>query len=118
MFSFLRTTIICFGLLFFSFSEGFSAVSFVPASDIYMSGTTTDLRFDVTSAIVDSGSTVLPPHLHTDTKSFSGAFYLSGAGWVQFDTGSYVVSLDCGSQSLDSLTNNCKLYGSGYSETI
>lgn len=59
-----------------------------------------------------------PPVLDTMTMTFSGAFYLSGAGWVDFSTGSYSVSLDCGIQSIDSLIAPCTLSGVAYGEMV
>jgi hypothetical protein len=50
--------------------------------------------------------------------TFSWAFYLSGAGWVDFSTGSYSVSLDCGGQPLGTLTAPCILDGTAYSEMV
>lgn len=73
-------------------SEGFSAPTYTPAPQIYMtgqslSGGVVQARFDVAAALIASNASIAPAHLETSTigtspKTFSGAFYLSGAGWV------------------------------------
>ncbi len=68
-------------------SEVFSAPVYSPAPQIYMtgqslSGGVVQARFDVAAALKDSGSLIAPAYLDTNSSTFSGAFYLSGAGWV------------------------------------
>ena len=65
-----------------------------------------------------SATTVSSPYLDTPTRQFHGAFYLSGAGWVDFSTGSSLVSLDCGAQLLSGLTLSCGITGTGYAEIV
>lgn len=85
---------------FLSISFESYADSFVPGPSITMTGANARVFFDVADDIANSGTTASPPKLLTTTKTFSGAFYLSGAGWVLFNTGSYQVNLDCGAQYL------------------
>lgn len=116
---FIRSIVVL--LSFFSMTEIFAAtgfISYTPAPQIYLSGANSDVHFDVAGVLFDSGSAVPAVHLNTSTKSFSGVFYLSGAGWVMMSTGSYSVAIDCGSQSLSSLTASCTLSGTAYSENI
>lgn len=102
-------------------SEGFSAPTYTPAPQIYMtgqslSGGVVQARFDVAAALIASSASIVPAHLETPSKTFSGAFYLSGAGWVDI-TG---VMLDCGGQLLSNLAPNtpCSLSGIAQSEVI
>lgn len=89
-------------------------MNYTPAAHIYLTGSSPEARFDVARAIVDSGSTASAPYLDTTLMTFSGTFYLSGAGWVEFDA----VHMDCGSQSLSSLTSACTLSGTALSEMV
>lgn len=97
-------------------------VKYTPANTIALSGSNTQVRFDVATEIYTTffpaSPPVPPPSLSTVTRSFSWAFYLSGAGWVLMSTGSYTTRLDCGIQYLSWLTSNCILSGSAWSETI
>ena len=103
--------------LFFGYTTSVSAVfTFIPGPTIALTGANNGVYFDVADDLF--GYSSLPPHLHRDTKTFSGSFYLSGAGWIQFDAPGYRVQLDCGIQLLDSLTLPCVLSGTGWSETI
>lgn len=103
-----------------SVSESFaSSYTYTPAATIYMtgqslSGGVVQARFDVAKALADSGSSFSAPLFNTGSKSFSGVFYLSGAWWVDMAG----VNLDCGIQSLSSLSTPCTLSGSAQSETI
>ena len=92
--------------------------SYLPGANIAMTGSTYTARFDIASELF--GSAVSIPNLDTTTTipTFSGAFYGSGIGWIMFATGSYQVSLDCGGQSLNGLTTNCHLSGTGWSENV
>jgi uncharacterized membrane protein YczE len=100
-------------------SVGYGTVIYTPSAQILLTGSTSTARFDVAAAIIASGSTATVPILNTITSTFSGTFYLKDIGWVLFDTGStYRVSLNCGAQSLDSLTSPCSITGTGWSETI
>lgn len=47
-----------------------------------LSGGVVQARFDIAAALKDSGSLIAPAYLDTNSSTFSGAFYLSGAGWV------------------------------------
>lgn len=93
-------------------------VKYTPAPQISLSGSSSDARFDVAQVLYDSLSPISAPKLDTTTRTFSGAFYLSGAGWVLMNTGSYSTKLDCGAQYLSGLTSNCTLSGYAWSETI
>lgn len=107
--------------LFLSGTSLFAAVGFqnyIPAAKIFLTGSNTQVHFDVAGVLFDSGSSVSAPFLDTTTKTFSGTFYLSGAGWVLMGTGTYNTKLDCGAQSLSSLVSNCTLSGTAWSETI
>ncbi len=103
---------------FLSISFESSANSFTPGPSIAMTGSSDQVFFDVADDIANNGATTSPPKFLTTTKTFSGAFYLSGAGWVLFDTGSYQVNLDCGAQYLTWLTTTCTLSGSAWGEMI
>jgi hypothetical protein len=74
----------------------YAATTYMPGPTISMTGSSDRVYFYVADDIYTAISAVGAPVLHTDTLTFSGAFYLSGAGWVDFSTGSYSVSLDCG----------------------
>ena len=93
-------------------------VKYTPAPKIFLSGSNSDVRFDVAQVLYDSSSLIPAAYVDTTTKTFSGAFYLSGAGWVLLNTGTYVTRLDCWGQYLSGLTTNCTLSGSAWSETI
>ena len=118
------TRISRFFILFFCFSiTGVTAfwtgfVKYTPAPRIFLSGSNSEVRFDVAEVLYNSSSLIPAPFIDTNTKIFSGAFYLSGAGWVLWNTGSYVTNLDCWSQYLSWLTSNCTLSGYAWSETI
>ncbi len=94
------------------------AYTFTPGPSIAMTWANDRVFFDVADDITNSGATASPPNLVTATKTFSGTFYLSGAGWVLFDTGSYQVNLDCGAQSLSLLSAPCTLSGTAWGEMI
>lgn len=102
----------------FMFSEGQAAVTFIPASQVSLTGSNDRVYFDVADEIYNSGSTIGAPVLETAIATFSGAFYLSGAGWVDFGVGTDRVKLDCGGQSLSALSAPCTLSGVAYSEII
>lgn len=104
-------------VLFFGYSSSGNALSFfVPGPTISLTGANNGVYFDVADDLFGYPST--PPRLYTAGKSFSGSFYLTGAGWVQFDAPGYRVDLDCGTQLLSTLTLPCVLSGTGWSETI
>ncbi len=92
------------------------ASSYSPGATIIMTGSNMDVRFDVASDLSTFDATV--PTLETATKTFTGAFYATGIGWIEFSTGAYHVGLDCGAQSLNSLTSNCTFTNTGWSENI
>ncbi len=91
-------------------------LGFIPADTIFLSGSNAEVHFDVASPLY--GYSFSQATLNTSTRTFSWAFYLSGAGWVLFNTGTYMTRLDCGGQSLGSLSSNCTLSGYAWSETI
>jgi len=93
---------------FFFVSEVSAAMSFQPGATIALTGSNDEVFFDVVDDIFDAGTTGIPPVLHTDSSTFSGTFYLTGAGWVDFATGSARVELDC-DQLLSELTSPCTL---------
>ncbi len=119
VFRFLALLISSSILFFLSCLQGNAlSYTFTPGPQIALSWGTSSVYFDVWWAIVASGSTVPAPYLDTTTREFHGAFYLSGAGWVDFSTGSYSVTLDCGVQSLSSLTFPCSVIGTAYGELV
>lgn len=89
--------------------------AYVPAAMISMTGTVEGnsmvgtVRFDMSAYTEDIAS--LSPRVDTSTKTFTGGFYSDGVGWFTFQTGSETVKLDCGIQSLNSLTSKCTLTG-------
>lgn len=93
-----------------------SAAQFIPGNYIDMTGSNASVRFDIASELYSSDA--FSPYLISGSRDFDGAFYGSGIGWVMFSTGVYQVSLDCGAQSLSTLTANCTLSGTGWSELI
>lgn len=46
-------------------------VDFALAPQVYLSGTSSDARFDVAGALFDSGSPIPAPHIVTGTRTFS-----------------------------------------------
>ena len=106
-----------FWVLFFV-DTCFAALTYIPADDISMTWANSEVFFDVKDDIINAGSSVIWPKLSTITQSFSWAFYLSGAGWIDLGATWYGVSLDCGLQPLDALTLPCELTGTGYGELI
>jgi hypothetical protein len=81
-----------------------------------MTGSTTSVRFDIASELYSSDA--YSPYLDTNSRDFDGTFYGSGIGWVMFSTGTYQISLDCGAQSLSTLSTDCTLSGTGWSELV
>ncbi len=51
-----------------------------------MTGSNGEVFFDVADDIYLSGTSISGPNFDTTLGTFSGAFYLSGAGWVDFST--------------------------------
>jgi len=90
--------------------------TYTPWPRISLTGTTSDVRFDV--AAVLHGTTYSWAYLHTSSSTLSGAFYINTIGWALMASGSYRVEMDCGTQSLGNLTASCQLTGSGWSENI
>lgn len=80
--------------------EGFASVTYTytPASQISLTGTTTDTRFDVASVLY--GTSFSGAYLDTTTRNMSGAFYIQDIGWALMSSGSYQVAIDCGTQYL------------------
>lgn len=112
-------TLISLLLLSLATAGGVSAsVSYIPGTTIAMTGSNTDVRFDVASAL--HGYTALPPQLDTTTMTFSGVFYGKNIGWIEFSTGSYQVSLDCDDIDISTLSdsNICHLRGTGWNDNI
>lgn len=112
------------GLLLTTTHGAFAAEQYMPATEIAMSGTSIDpqfpIRFDVLSDLTNAGKADFWPRLNTSSMTFSGAFYITGIGWVLLSTsdGVYQVRLNCGSQSIDALTSSCQLEGTAHSENI
>lgn len=98
--------------------EESAASTYTPGATITMTGSNSSVRFDIASDLYDNGADASPPALTTATKTFTGAFYGSGIGWIEFSTGTYQVSLDCGAQYLSGLTLDCVLSGTGWSENV
>lgn len=96
--------------------EESAASTYTPGATIAMTGSNNSVRFDVASDLF--GYDAISPTLITATKTFTGAFYGSGIGWIEFSTGTYQVSLDCGAQYLTGLTLDCVLSGTGWSENV
>jgi hypothetical protein len=113
-----RILLVSFFLAFGCFILPVGALSYTPASVITLTGSDGGVFFDVDDDIFTASTSVPWPRLMTATATFSWAFYLTGAGWVDFSTGSYSVSLDCGAQSLSALVSPCTLSGVAYSEVI
>ncbi len=93
-----------------------AANSYTPGAMIALTGSNSSVRFDVANDLIGFDATI--PTLITGTQRFSGAFYGTGIGWIEFSTGSYQVWLDCGGQYLSGLTMNCTLTGTGWSENV
>ena len=74
--------------------EGFASVTYTPAPQISLTGTTTDTRFDVASVLY--GTSFSGAYLDTTTRNMSGAFYIQDIGWALMSSGSYQVILNCG----------------------
>jgi hypothetical protein len=91
-----------------------------------MTGSNSDVRFDVASALQDHQianiwtETATWPTLNTENLNFSGAFYTRKFEWIEFSTGSYQVKLDCNGGNIWSLSesNNCHLTGTGWNDHI
>jgi hypothetical protein len=83
-----------------------------------MTGSNSEVFFDVQDDITNAFTSVIWPKLSTITNSFSWAFYLSGAGWIDLGAPWYGVTIDCGLQTLDALTQPCELAGTGYGEIV
>ena len=94
-----------------------AAVTYTPGALIAMTGSNSDVRFDVAPVlgVYDAIPTLVT---NTPTKTFTGAFYGSGIGWIMFSTGTYQVALDCGAQPLSTLSSDCTLTGTGWSENV
>lgn len=103
-----------------------ATVIYTPGAMIAMTGSNTDVRFDVASALYDykianpTADVASRPALDTSNVSnltFTGTFYGSGIGWIIFASGSNQVSLSC-SEALNVLTSNCTLTGTGWNENV
>ncbi len=99
-------------------SEISASVTYTPGPSIAMTGTNTNTRFDVASALSASGIIDMDPALLTSNKTFTGTFYAKNIGWILFASGSNQVSLNCGGQSLSNLLANCTLTGTWWSENV
>ena len=95
-----------------------SVVTYTPGTMIAMTGTNTNVRFDVASVLISNSSTEIAPALNTTTLTFTGTFYAQGIGWIVFASGSNQARLNCGAQPLSNLTANCTLTGTGWSENV
>ena len=101
---------------FWCISSWEAATTYSPGSTIAMTGSNGEVFFDVTDDLF--GYPIPRPSFDTMLGTFSWAFYLSWAGWVDFLTGSYSVALDCGAQSYDALTLPCTLSWVAYGEIV
>lgn len=90
--------------------------SYTPGPTISLTGSTSDVRFDVAEPLF--GTVYSGAYLDTATRNMSGAFYIQDIGWSLLSTGSYQVELDCGGQPLGNLTSQCQFSGSGWNENI
>jgi hypothetical protein len=88
---------------------------FVPGASIAMTGANSEVQFDVADDLLSS--IAVWPSLITTSSTFTGAFYASGIGWIEFHTGSYTVWLNC-AEPLSGLKVNCPLTNTGWSENI
>ncbi len=69
--------------------SGVSAtMSYTPGAIIAMTGSNTDVRFDVASALYASGISDMNPALIKGTRYFTGTFYAQNIGWIDFASGS------------------------------
>ena len=103
---------------FFLFYSESIASNYIPWATIAMTGSNSSVRFDIASDLYNNGASATAPALTTANAKFTGAFYGSGIGWIEFSTGTYQVSLNCGAQPLDNLSSNCTLSGTGWSENV
>jgi hypothetical protein len=94
-----------------------ASVIYAPGAMIAMTGSNSDVRFDVASALISNSSTESAPALDTTSLKFTGTFYGSGIGWIVFATGANQVSLSC-SEALNHLTANCTLTWLGWNENV
>lgn len=83
--------LVSFFLFLVSENIGNAAVIYTPGPAILMTGSTSEARFDVAEVLYDSGMEWKTPKLETASKTFTGVFYLNSIGWVDFNTGSYIV---------------------------
>lgn len=93
-----------------------AATIYTPGLTISMTGSNGEVFFDVADDLF--GYSIPRPSFDTTLGTFSWAFYLSGAGWVDFSTGSYSVALDCGAQSWANLSLPCTLTWIAYGEIV
>lgn len=102
----------------FSMGDSYANIStvYTPAPKISLTGTTSEVRMDVASALF--GTDFSGTYLDTTTMYMSGAFYMNGIGWALMSSGAYQVELDCGAQIIANLTAQCQFTGSGWSENI
>jgi hypothetical protein len=116
-----RIYLICIALFIscLSVGEGFASVTktYTPAPQISLTGTTSEVRFDVEQVLYDESSIFSGAYLDTTTQNMSGAFYIHDIGWALMSSGAYQVKIQC-SQSLSVLTSQCQFTGSGWSENI
>jgi hypothetical protein len=100
-------------------SLAYGNVTYIPAAEIFMTGSTPDIRFDVEWAISDSGITaVVGPRFKSGSNNFEWAFYMTGIGWGLLHTGAYQVGLDCGAVDFSIFTGTCQLTWTWWSETV
>jgi hypothetical protein len=116
-----RIYLICITLLIscLCVGEGFAGVTYIPAPQISLTGTTSDVRFDVAAPLF--GSSFSGAYLDTTTQNMSGAFYIQDIGWALMSSGAYHVKINCGIPSLQDIlptTPQCQFTGSGWAENI
>lgn len=90
--------------------------SYIPAPKITLTGTTIDVRFDTAGVLY--GSAFSGAYVDTLSRDIQGAFYIKNIGWTLMSSGAYQVRLDCGMQTLATLSTSCQFTGSGWSENI
>jgi hypothetical protein len=116
---FIQKITLFLGILIFPGISLYAAtITYTPPPLVSLTGSNGSVLFDVADDIFDAGTTVGRPVFDTSSRRFDGAFYLSGAGWVNFSETGYQVELDCGGQSLSNLSTPCSLSGMAYSEMI
>lgn len=66
-------------------TSGASAMIYVPGTTIAMTGSNNEVRFDIANDLITFDA--IPAALISSTMNFTGAFYATGIGWIEFSTG-------------------------------